>query len=99
VGFAALSLPYATLRVVLGDVVQVRVGPVGLGQKPIVLGVPLRAGAAHIVLVGPIGAAGLAGSAPQLAKFVGQIAPHAKLPIVARWAVFFKRPFDRIFSE
>jgi hypothetical protein len=51
------------------------------------------------VLVRPIGAAGLAGRAPELAQLIRQISPHNQLPIVRRWAVFFKRPFDRIFRE
>jgi hypothetical protein len=68
----------AKLNVVLGGLIQGRRdGGRSLGDLAVVFGVPFRAGAAHIVQVGPVGAAGRAGGAPQLAQFVRQVMPHS----------------------
>ena len=71
----------AKLNVVLGGLMQGRRdGGRSLGDLAVVFGVPFRAGATHIVQVGPVGAAGRAGGAPQLAQFVRQIMPHGNPP-------------------
>src|SRR5580692_12528502 len=68
------------LGVVLGSLVQGRRGGRrGVGQEAVILGVPFRAGAAHIVQVRPVGAARFARSVPQLAENLRQITPHETL--------------------
>src|SRR5580692_2864382 len=68
------------LGVVLGGFVQGRRGGRrGVGQEAVILGVPFRAGAAHIVQVRPVGAARFARSVPQLAENLRQITPHETL--------------------
>src|SRR5580693_7466042 len=64
----------------------------GVGQEAVILGVPFRAGAAHIVQVRPVGAARFARSVPQLAENLRQITPHETLPMPLRWLFCPKWP-------
>jgi hypothetical protein len=70
--------------VVLGDVAKRRRGRPKRGLRlrieVAVLGVPFRAGAAHIVQVGAIGAAGFARGHPDIAKSHSEPAQHNTLP-------------------
>src|SRR5277367_4433519 len=81
------------LSVVLGGFVQGRRGGWrGMGQEAVILGVPFRAGAAHIVQVRPVGAARFARSVPQLAENLRQITPHETLPLALRGLFCPKSP-------
>src|SRR5580692_11750554 len=69
-----------------------RGGRRGVGQEAVILGMPFRAGAAHIVQVRPVGAARFARSVPQLAENLRQITPHETLPLPLRWLFCPKLP-------
>src|ERR1700685_2134518 len=83
----ALRAPWNDdLSVTVGGIVQGRRGGRrAVGQEAVILGVPFRAGAAHIVQVRPVGAARFARSVPQLAENLREITPHETLPLALRW--------------